>query len=152
MTQESNPDRSLLPGKILLWFSAVALLILLVCSWSMPPVDASGFRQTQTALSIDWLLRGGPWLDYVTPVLGAPWSIPFEFPFYQWLAALLSSITGMSADNSGRLVSTVFHVGCIWLVYRTLLAWRPDRTLALCVAGAFIIPPLRADGVDPGTR
>lgn len=141
MTQESNPDRSLLPGRILLWFSAIALLILLVCSWSMPPVDASGFRQTQTALSIDWLLRGGPWLDYVTPVLGAPWSIPFEFPFYQWLAALLSSLTGMSADNSGRLVSTVFHAGCIWLVYRTLLAWRPDRTLALCVAGAFAVSP-----------
>lgn len=77
----------------------------------------------------------------MTPVLGAPWSIPFEFPFYQWLAALLSSITGMSADNSGRLVSTVFHVGCIWLVYRTLLAWRPDRTLALCVTGAFAVSP-----------
>lgn len=141
MTQETHPDRRLLPGRILLWFSAFALLILLACSWSMPPVDASGFRQTQTALSIDWLLRGGPWLDYMTPVLGAPWSIPFEFPFYQWLAALLSSLTGMSADNSGRLVSTLFHAGCIWLVYRALLAWRPDRTLAVCVAGAFAVSP-----------
>jgi hypothetical protein len=141
VTQDVNLDRKLLPGRILLWFSAIALLILFGYSWSMPPVDASGFRQTQTALSIDWMVRGGPWLDYLTPVIGAPWSIPFEFPLYQWLAAVLSSATGISADNSGRLVSTVFHVGCVWLVYRTLLAIRPDRVLALCVAGAFAVSP-----------
>lgn len=142
MTQDVNLDRKLLPGRILLWFSAFALLILFGYSWSMPPVDASGFRQTQTALSIDWMVRGGPWLDYLTPVLGAPWSIPFEFPLYQWLAAVLSSATGISADNSGRLVSTIFHVGCIWMVYRISLVVRPDRVLALCLAGAFAVSPL----------
>lgn len=141
MTQESNPDRSLLPGKILLWFSAITLLILLVCSWSMPPVDASGFRQTQTALSIDWLLRGGPWLDYVTPVLGAPWSIPFEFPFYQWLAALLSSITGMSADNSGRLVSTSSMPAASG--WSTARCWRGVLTARWRCASPALLPSRR---------
>ncbi|HAL23875.1 MAG TPA: hypothetical protein DCP40_14300 [Stenotrophomonas sp.] len=141
MIEEVNHRRSLLPARILLGFSAVALLILFASSWSMPPVDASGFRQTQTALSIDWLLRGGPWLDYLTPVIGAPWSIPFEFPLYQWLAALLSAATGLSADNSGRLVSLLFHVGSIFMVYRAVLAFRPDRLLALCVAAAFAVSP-----------
>lgn len=71
MNQQLPPDRGLLPPRILLCYSAIALLIMLVFSWSMPPIDASGFRQTQTALSIDWMLRGGPFLSYLTPVLGA---------------------------------------------------------------------------------
>ncbi|MBO9834292.1 ArnT family glycosyltransferase [Xanthomonas phaseoli] len=142
MTQQPTPDRGLLPARILLCYSAIALLIMLVFSWSMPPIDASGFRQTQTALSIDWMLRGGPFLSYLTPVLGAPWSIPFELPLFQWLAASLSKVTGMSADNSGRVLSTLFHVGCIWMSYRITLVLRPDRVLALCIAGAFAVSPL----------
>ncbi|WP_275427001.1 ArnT family glycosyltransferase [Stenotrophomonas maltophilia] len=133
--------RSLLPGRILLVYSVVAILVMLACSWSMPPVEASGFRQTQTALTIDWLMRGGPFLAYLTPVLGAPWSIPFEFPLFQWLAAMLAKATGMSADNSGRLLSTLFHLGGIWLVHRITWELRRDRVLALCIAGAFAVSP-----------
>ncbi len=141
MIQDVDVKRSLLPGKILLYFSAVMLLALLCYSWSMPPVDASGFRQTQTALSIVWIARGFPVFSYLTPVLGAPWSIPFEFPLYQWLAAMLANATGMGIDNSARLVSALFHVGCVWMVYRVVLAIRPDRALALCIAGAFAVSP-----------
>ncbi|MFN4161875.1 MAG: hypothetical protein ACK4FW_07835, partial [Stenotrophomonas sp.] len=64
MIQDVDVKRSLLPGKILLYFSAVMLLALLCYSWSMPPVDASGFRQTQTALSIVWIARGFPVFSY----------------------------------------------------------------------------------------
>ena len=142
MNQDVHRNRDLLPARILLGYSAAAMLLMLVCSWSMPPIDASGFRQTQTALSIDWMQRGGPFLAYLTPILGAPWSIPFELPLFQWLAALLGKVTGMSADNSGRLLSTMFHAGCIWLVYRIVQQVRPDRMLALCVAGAFAVSPL----------
>lgn len=139
--QEASPARRLLPARILLAYSIVALLVMLACSWSMPPIEASGFRQTQTALSIDWMMRGGPFLAYLTPVLGAPWSIPFEFPLFQWLAAMLAKATGLSADNSGRLLSTLFHLGCIWLVHRICWEVRRDRVLALCVAGAFAVSP-----------
>lgn len=142
MKQDVTSPRGLLPGRILLAYSAVAILLMLAFSWSMPPIDASGFRQTQTALSVDWLMRGGPLLAYLTPVLGAPWSIPFEFPLFQGLAALLGKATGMSADNSARLVSALFHVGSIWLVHRISLVLRPDRVLALCIAGAFAVSPL----------
>lgn len=141
MIQDVDSKRSLLPGKILLYFSAVMLLALLCYGWSMPPVDASGFRQTQTALSIDWIARGFPVFSYITPVIGAPWAIPFEFPLYQWLAAMLANATGMGIDNSARLVSALFHVGCIWMVYRLVLAIRAERALALCIAGAFAASP-----------
>ncbi len=141
MIQDIDSKRSHVPGKILLYFAAVMLVALLVYGWSMPPVDASGFRQTQTALSIDWIARGFPVLSYITPVIGAPWSIPFEFPLYQWLAAILANATGMGIDNSARLVSAVFHVGCVVMVYRVVLAIRADRALALCIAGAFAASP-----------
>ncbi|KAF1014502.1 MAG: hypothetical protein GAK31_01988 [Stenotrophomonas maltophilia] len=141
MTPQPHPHGNRLPGRLLLGFSAFALLLLLVCSWSMPPIEASGFRQTQTALSIDWMVRGGPWLDYLTPVLGAPCSVPFEFPLYQWLAAALSLLTGMEVGNSARVLSLLFHVGCIAMVYRTVLAVRPDRLLALSITAAFAVSP-----------
>ncbi|MEG2805710.1 hypothetical protein [Stenotrophomonas sp.] len=130
-----------MPGRILLYVGMAMLLALLVYGWSMPPVDASGFRQTQTALSIDWMARGFPVLSYITPVIGAPWAIPFEFPLYQWLAAMLVSATGMEVGNSARLVSALFHLGCIGVVYRLVLVIRPDRALALCIAGAFAVSP-----------
>src|SRR4051812_9418753 len=42
-----------------------------------PLIDGNAFRQTQTALTAYWLLKGGPLLAYITPVAGFPWAIPF---------------------------------------------------------------------------
>jgi hypothetical protein len=44
-----------------------------------PLLDPFSFRQTQTALTTYWLVRGGPIFAYETPMGGYPWSIPFEF-------------------------------------------------------------------------
>jgi len=81
-----------------------------------PILDLYFFRQTQTALSAYWLWRGGPWLSYETPALGFPWSIPFEFPFYQGLVALLRAI-GIPIDISGHLVSFSFYLASIWPIW-----------------------------------
>src|SRR5579862_7514545 len=63
---------------------AAALLVhglaLLALRWSTPVIGMHAFRQTQTAITSYWMLKGSPWLAYETPVLGPPWSIPFEFP------------------------------------------------------------------------
>src|SRR6476620_12070476 len=55
--------------------------------WNHPLMDFHSFRQTQTAISTAYLIQGGNWLSSETPVLGAPWSIPFEFPVYRWMVA-----------------------------------------------------------------
>jgi hypothetical protein len=44
--------------------------------------DRHGFRQTQTALNVESMLRGDGFLHYDTPVFGPPWALPFEFPLY----------------------------------------------------------------------
>ena len=80
------------------------------------PLDHYSFRQTQTALTAYWLAKNGFALAYETPVVGPPWSIPFEFPIYQWIVAVLSTRTGAPLDATGRLVSFGFLVGCLFPV------------------------------------
>ena len=130
------------PGLLLLVYGLAALSYLLVTSWQTPILDMFAFRQTQTAISAYWLLKGGSFLDYQTPVLGYPWSIPFEFPVYQWLVAEFSSLLGLSIDHSGRAVSTAFFLGSAALVYRIVLVVSTERRLAMLCAGSFMVSPL----------
>lgn len=76
-------------------------------------LDNYSFRQTQTALTAFWLGKNGFSLAYETPVAGPPWSIPFEFPIYQYIVALVSQITKCSLDATGRVVSFIFLALCL---------------------------------------
>ena len=78
-----------------------------------PLLERHGFRQTQTALSAFWIARDGFHLDYETPVVGFPWDIPFEFPLFQGLVALIYRVTGFPLDATGRLLSFAFLVACL---------------------------------------
>ncbi len=70
------------------------------------------FRQTQTAISALFIQRDHDFsLAYPTPILGKPWSVPLEFPLYQWAAVGLSNSTGMPLIKAGRTVS----LGCFYL-------------------------------------
>ena len=86
------------------------------------------FRQAQTALSIQAIDREGYRLDYATPVLGKPWSIPMEFPLYQWLAAGWRDLTGQDVVAAGRWVSiTAFFLSlpAVLLILRSIggISW-----------------------------
>jgi hypothetical protein len=79
--------------------------------WDIPGLSGHEFRQTQTAVTIRAIKEEGFRLDYPTPILGKPWSIPFEFPTYQGLAAFVSNRTGLGLIESGRWVSlTMFYL------------------------------------------
>ena len=99
-------------------FSIVVALIVWFGSIGQPLIDRHEFRQTQTALTalfFEFDLSG--FLDYETPVLGAPWSIPFEFPFFQFLVAASSKMAGLPLSLTGRLVNIFFGVLCVWPVF-----------------------------------
>jgi hypothetical protein len=85
--------------------------------WSQPLLDFHGWRQTQTAISVYWMAQGGPLLDYLTPALGAPWTIPFEFPLYQWLVAALYRLLPITLDSAGRAVSYALFIATLWPLY-----------------------------------
>src|SRR5271166_1117238 len=83
-------------------------IVVLAMRWDQPLLGMHSFRQTQTAITSYWILKGSPWLAYQTPVLGAPWSIPFEFPLYQLLVAAAVKVTGLPLDPMGRVISYAF--------------------------------------------
>jgi hypothetical protein len=74
--------------------------------------DFHGFRQAQTAISAESMEHGGPFLRYETPVFGPPWSIPFEFPLYQKIVALVAEHFGFPLDETGRAISIAFFYLC----------------------------------------
>lgn len=80
------------------------------------PLDFYAFRQTQTALTAYWLMKNGFHLAYETPVGGPPWSIPFEFPIYQYIVAIIAKFTGGNINTIARLVSYFFLVLCLFPV------------------------------------
>jgi hypothetical protein len=98
---------------VMLFFVAALIysLYAMTAGWGSSIAGIHGFRQTQTAITAYYLKLGGPWFAYETPVLGAPWSIPFEFPLYQWMVAAVSGMLGTPLDQTGRAVS----VACFYL-------------------------------------
>jgi hypothetical protein len=104
-------------------FALLYSLIILFWQFTQPILEEHSFRQTQTAISTYWMIKEGNWLFYETPVLGYPWSIPFEFPIYQWMVALIYKASNLTLDESGRFLSIVcFYLSLIpiWFLIKEL--------------------------------
>jgi hypothetical protein len=86
---------------------------------NQPLLESYGFRQTQTALTSYWMIHDGWKLAYETPVGGYPWAIPFEFPIYQSIVALIAWLGNFQLDLVGRLVSFFFLLACAWPAFAT---------------------------------
>jgi CTP:molybdopterin cytidylyltransferase MocA len=87
------------------------------------PLDGHEFRQTQTALSIRHLAQEGLSIDYPLPVLGKPWSLPLEFPLYQWSAVVASRVTGLELEPAARLTGVLYFylsLPAVFLLVRRL--------------------------------
>jgi 4-amino-4-deoxy-L-arabinose transferase-like glycosyltransferase len=102
--------------------------------WNNLNLPGCEFRQTQTAISAHFILQEHNYsLAYPTPVLGKPWSIPMEFPLYQWTVAKLTEMTGCTLTQAGRAVSLAcfyLTLPALYLLLRRLgLVW--SRSLLL---------------------
>ncbi len=85
--------------------------------WSAGDLPGNEFRQTQTALSAYFIDRDNNFSPaYPTPVLGKPWSVPMEFPLYQWSVVGLARLTGLPLVQAARAVS----VACLLLALPAL--------------------------------
>ncbi len=114
----ANPARGLSTvdvSRAVLWACSTALAAFLIwfafASTARPIVEDHAWRQTQTAISVLFMLRDRVWIDYLTPVLGAPWTIPFEAPVYHLIVAGVASF--LPLELSGRLVSAIFMIGTV---------------------------------------
>ena len=126
----------------LLVFAIIDQFLSFFRRFNEPLLGMFAFRETQTALSAYWMTQGGPKLIYETPVLGSPYTIPFEFPFFQWATALLAYLTPMSVESAARTVCFTFFWGCIYFAYRIIRVLDFDRETAILFIGLVCLSPL----------
>jgi hypothetical protein len=127
--------RNILPGSLLIICILHALWAFSL-GWHNTLNDHHSFRQSQTAITAYYLKDKQFGLDYETPVLGKPWSIPMEVPFYQLFSARISSWTGLPLDQAGRGVATACYLLTlipIWFLLREFRVTRPHALLVLCI-------------------
>lgn len=105
-------------------------------------MEYHNFRQSHTALGAYYINENGFSLDYKAPVLGAPWAIPLEFPIYQGFVAGLRSISGMSIEKSGRLVSLFFFYLSLFILYQILKLFIHDSKHRLIIISLVLICPV----------
>jgi hypothetical protein len=106
-----------------------------------PLIEAHPFRQTQTAYTaLIYHREGIDLLQTPLPVLGPPWVVPFEFPLFQGLAALVMDV-GVSTEVALRSTSLFFFVisaALLWGIVRLEV----DARTALLAVAAFTLAPL----------
>ncbi len=118
---KSRVDFSTIVGLLILGVVLISALWAMTRELEKPLLDLHAFRQTQTAISAYYMAEdAGCFFDYITPVLGKPWSIPMELPFYQWIVARWHNLSGIGLDQSGKAISIALWFACIWPVWRLL--------------------------------
>ncbi|MCX6945468.1 MAG: hypothetical protein NT173_12055 [Opitutales bacterium] len=139
MTDSSSRPRfsaELTASQVIFLLTLIVSLWYARAGWNNALLDTHPFRQTQTAVSAYWMIRDGFRLDYATPVLGPPWSVPMEFPLYQAAVAGTCQLTGMPLDQAGRAVSLLFFYAALpaaWLLLRRLGVSAAHRWLGLAL-------------------
>lgn len=86
-------------------------------------LTGNAFRQLQTGQTTQFIVFDDDYsLAYPTPILGQPWSIPMEFPLYQWTVAKLHQISGVPLIECARWVSLLSFYATLPACYLLLLA------------------------------
>jgi hypothetical protein len=118
------------PEIALVGLVVVIAVALRVPTLSQPLVEHNAFRQTQTAYTALLYHRDGiNLLHPKLPVLGPPFEVPFEFPLFQAIAALVMNL-GVTPDLAARIT------GLACFVVTAVLLWGLIRRLAGPVAAA----------------
>lgn len=138
------------PDRREFWWAGALFVVLLAVHagmlsirWDNGNLPGQEFRQAQTALSAFAIQRAGDFsLAYPTPVLGQPWSLPMEFPLYQWTVVALSNATGLPLIQAGRTVTALSFYVALAALFPLLgrLGLAPARRLV--VMGLVLSCPL----------
>lgn len=130
------------------WIFIVFLLTLilhLACAtigWNNSIADHHGFRQTHTAITAYYFIKEGFKINYITPVLGMPWSIPIEFPFYQLLTSLIAQTNLIPLDQAGRLLSLLFFYLSLLIIYKILKLIQIKRNYCFLILSLILVNPI----------
>lgn len=107
-----------------------------------PITDHHSFRQTQTALSTYWLIEDGFKIWYETPMFGKPWSVPMEFPLYQYICAFFVKLTGVNLEATSRLVSLASFYSMLYFASKLLKDLRLSAVVRYLILTLLVLAPL----------
>ena len=128
------------------YFSLLAITFILFIGFNIialndPIVVQHGFRQTHNALVSYYFIENGFSFAYEAPNWGEPWSVPHEFPIYQWIVAQLSNIFDIPLTFTGRLVSLIFGLLVAIPVFNILKILKINQeTIYICFILIFSAP------------
>lgn len=106
-------------------------------SLGFPILEMSGYRTSQTALSVYYMTLSQGWLANIVPIFGRPWIFVQEFPIFQWCVAIFALVTHTPIDPAGRLISAAFAIGCVWPFWLVARELRPSAAVRITlIAGA----------------
>lgn len=99
------------------------------------------FRQSQTAISVEWAASEGiRLLDYQTPIYGPPWRWPLEFPTYQATAAVLAK-TGLSVEVACRIANLLFFYLSAFALYHLTRLLEASAGAGLAILLCYVFMP-----------
>lgn len=106
----------------------------------------TGFRQTQTAITVStYIDEGVSVFKYQTPVLGAPWTLPFEFPSYQLSAYALYKVSALFLNTDLnvilRLANFLYFYGCAFFLFRITKRFFNNAGIAKAAVLIFVLFP-----------
>ncbi len=131
------PDERRLRLALAVLFGLALLLHfrLAVLNWGAGFLVGHEFRQTHTAIITFYLDKENRFsLHYTTPLFGKPWSVPLEFPLYEWSVVLVSRALHLPHFEAARGVSLAcFYLAlpAVYLLLGSLGLPGPRRLLAL---------------------
>jgi len=126
---------------VVLWMACMAFSLWAVTvGWNNTIFDNHGFRQSQTAITT-YYLRFGNFFSYETPVLGPPWSIPFELPVYETIVAASSKSLHLPLDQTGRLISVIFFYATLLPFFVVMRKLGTSRLAIFPTLALFAISP-----------
>ena len=98
------------------WLFSLFLFLIISISSLSNHFTVHAFRQSQTALTAMFLKEDGFKLAYTTPFMGHPWTVPMEFPLYQWITYILSELTTLNLIKVGKTLNQFFHIANNFLI------------------------------------
>jgi len=127
------------------WVLLLLFAVAMALCWGtldMPLLERHGFRQTQTAITVQTFINEGISLfHYQTPVLGYPYTAPFEFPIFQLSAYAMHRLIGGNLDVSMRLASLAWFFLSALLLDQIGRLWFRDSRVRYCILGFYLLNP-----------
>ena len=117
-------------GKLLLALSLLSLVLSLLVRIPALRDHSFWWRAAQTESTVYWFQQEGiDLIDYQTPIYGPPWQVPFEFPLFQAMAALIGKIGHLDSEFSSRLAALFsFYLSALFLYLASQKIFRDKFT------------------------